>query len=143
MVPPPPARNPVDQSLAWIRFGMEGKRICDEGGLEAFDDLVGLIESNIQEMAFGFSKGTTAQWNIIFGMWRMKYTLGIMHRAQDESRWSFTASLKFIYDAEEYKALLGTSFYWSTIRNIEDDQADTISKAADPGKFKDERTCPK
>ena len=49
VVPPPTARNPVDQALSWIRFGTEGNRnsICDEGGLVAFDDFIGSTESNI------------------------------------------------------------------------------------------------
>ena len=40
--PPPPARNQVDEALAWIGFGTEGnlKKICGEGVLEAFDDFI-------------------------------------------------------------------------------------------------------
>ena len=62
VVSPPPARNPVDQALAWIGFGMEVKlnRIRDEGGLESFDDLVGLTESDIRYMTSVFSERTTA-----------------------------------------------------------------------------------
>ena len=47
--PPPPTKNLVDQYLAWIGFVNEGNRnkICDEGGLEAFDEYFGLIVSNI------------------------------------------------------------------------------------------------
>ena len=63
VVPPPPARNPVDQSLAWIGFVMEVNcnSIHDEGGLNAFDNFVGLIESNIQDMASGLSERTSAK----------------------------------------------------------------------------------
>ena len=88
MVSPPPARKPVDQALTWIGFGTKGNRyrIHNEGGLEAFDDFVGLAESNIQDMASGFSMSTTAQEHINFGMWHVKYTLGIMNWVQDESR---------------------------------------------------------
>ena len=62
MVPPPPARNPIDQALAWIGFGTEGNHnnIRNEGGLEEFDDFVGLTLSNIRDMASGFSKRITA-----------------------------------------------------------------------------------
>ena len=49
VVPPPPARNPVDQALAWIGFVTEFNRksIHDEGRLEVFENFVGLIVSNI------------------------------------------------------------------------------------------------
>ena len=62
VVPPPPARNPIDQSLAWFGFGTEGNRnnIRNEGGLEEFDDFVGLTLSNIRDMDSGFSKRITA-----------------------------------------------------------------------------------
>ena len=59
--PPPPARNPADQALTWIGFGTEGNHniIRNEGGLDTFDDFVSLTESNIRDMASGFSKSTT------------------------------------------------------------------------------------
>ena len=42
----PPYRNPFNKSLTWIGFGTEGNRnsICNEGGLKAFDDFVGLTD---------------------------------------------------------------------------------------------------
>ena len=43
-------------------------------------------------------------------------------------------------DAGEYKALLFTALDCATLRKVGFDQADTISKAADPERFKDERT---
>ena len=49
VIPHTPAINPVDQSLAWIRFVTEGNcnSICDEVRLEAFDEFVGFTESAI------------------------------------------------------------------------------------------------
>ena len=101
--PPPPARNPVDQALAWIWFGTDGKRnnIRNEGGLKAFDNSVGLTVSDIWDMASVFYRRNTAQGRINFGVWRVNYTLGIMQWEQDEIRWSFTASLIGIADAKE------------------------------------------
>ena len=74
MVPPPPARNPVDQSLSFIRFGTEGNRknIHNEDRLEAFGSFVSLTEKDILDMVSGFSKSNTAQVRINFGMGRMK-----------------------------------------------------------------------
>ena len=91
-------------------------------------------------MASGFSKRNTAQGHISFGMQRVNYTLGIMHWAQDERRCSRTASLTGIADAEEYKALLGTTLDRATLINVEAYQADTISNAGNLVKFKEKRT---
>ena len=93
--PPHPSRNPVDQSIAWIGFRTEVNRnsIRDEGGLEAFDYFVDLTESNIRYITSGFSKRTTAQVRINFGMQRVKYTLGIIQWNQYERRWYHTESL--------------------------------------------------
>ena len=94
-------------------------------------------------MASVFSKRTTAQVCINFGIRSVKYTLVVMHREQDETCCSHTLSLTVVAHAEEYKALLVTALYQEELRNVEDDQVDTISKATDPVKFKDERTWPK
>lgn len=51
--------------------------------------------------------------------------------------------LTVITNANEYKALWGTALYWAALRKVEADQADTISKAADMGKFKAKGTWPK
>ena len=61
-------------------FDTEGNRniIHNKGGLEVFDKFIGLTVSDIWDMTSGFSKRTTAQGRIIFGMRRVKYTLGII-----------------------------------------------------------------
>ena len=144
VVPPPPASKLVDQSLAWIGFGNEGNcnNIRDEGGLEAFDNFVGLTVIDIRDMASGFSKSTTAQGRINFGTRRVNYTLGIINWDQYKSRCSCTESLTGISDAEEYKDLLGIALDCATLWKVKAKQADTINKAGDPVKFKDERTWP-
>ena len=43
---------------------------------------------------------------------------------------------------EFYSALLGISLDRATLMKFESNQADTISKAANPGKFEDKRTWP-
>ena len=75
-------------------------------------------------------------------MRRVKYTLGIMHWAQDEIRCSRAASITGIYDAEEYNSLLVIALYRATLRKFEANQGDIISKAADLGQFKDKHTWP-
>ena len=80
-VTPQPARNPVEKYLEWIGFRTEDNRnsIRDEGALEAFNNFVGLAESDIRDTASGLSKMTATQGHINFGMRHIKYTLGIMH----------------------------------------------------------------
>ncbi len=47
-----------------------------------------------------------------------------------------------IDDAAQFREVLDEAFDRADVRKIENDQADTISKAADPGKLKDERKWP-
>ena len=63
-------------------------------------------------------------------MRRVKYSLCIMHWAQDEICCSHTAPPTGISDSKEYNPLLGIAL------------DDTIRKAAYPVKFKDKCTCP-
>ena len=125
--------------------------------MEAFDNFFDLTESDIRDTTSDLSKRTTTQGRIPklmrrssvmltiqgrinFGMRRVKYTLGIMHWAQDESRCSCTESLTWIADAEEYKPLWGTALDQAMLLKVESDQANTIIKAEYPGKFKDKIT---
>ena len=103
VVYPLPDRNPVDKALEWIRFVKEANRnsIHDEGGLEALEIYFGLTGRFIRYTASGFSKRNTAQGRTNSGMRRVKYTLDIMNWAQDESRYSWTASVTGITNAEE------------------------------------------
>ena len=81
---------------------MEGNcnNICYKGGIKAFNDFVGLTESDIRDMAYGFSKRIIAPGRINYGMRRLEYTLGIINWAQDEIRCSRTLYLTGITDTE-------------------------------------------
>ena len=142
VAPPQPARKALDQALACIVFGKEGHHNSthNEGGLEVFEDFVCLAESNIWDMDSSFSKRNTAQGCINFGMRLVIYTLVKTHRAQDKIHFSLIASLTGIANAGKYKHFWGTPLDWSALRKVESNQADTISKAANPGNFKDKRT---
>ena len=48
------------------------------------------------------------------------------------------ASVAGITDADEFCQVIKVSIQWAALQKIEDDQVDTISKAANPGNFKDE-----
>ena len=62
-----------------------------------------------------------------------------MHWVHDQDCCYWVASIQDIADAEEFKQLLNTLIQRAALRKVEDNQVDTISKAADPGKFQDER----
>ena len=47
-----------------------------------------------------------------------------------------------IADAAQFRAALDKACIRAIVLNVEKDQSDMVSKAADPGKFKDERKWP-
>ena len=134
----------VHQVLQWIGFGNQVHRdsICEEAGFESLEDFVRLSEKDIREMADGYKKCTQAQGCIPFGLQRIKLLIGVMHWVQDQDRCYRSASTGDIADANEFREIIDISIQHATLRKVEDDQVDTISKAADPGKFKDERKWP-
>ena len=134
----------VHQALQWIRFGNQAHRdsICEEAGFESLEDFVGLSEKDIREMADGYEKRTQAQGRIPFGLRRIKLLIRAMHWVQDQDRCYRNASTGNIADANEFREVIDISIQRTALRKVEDDQVDTISKAADPGKFKDKRKWP-
>ena len=65
-----------------------------------------------------------------------------MHCVQDQDRCYRNASTGDIADANKFREIIDISIQQAALRKMEDNQVDTISKAADPGKFKDERKWP-
>ena len=134
----------VHQALQWIGFGNQAHRdsICEEAGFESLDDFVVLSEKDIREMADGYEKRTQAQGRIPFGLRRIKLLIGVMHWVQDQDHCYRNACTGNIANANKFREIIDISIQRATLRKVEDDQVDTISKAADPGKFKDERKWP-
>ena len=134
----------VHQALQWIGFGNQAHHdsICEEAGFESLKDFVGLSEKDIQEMADGYKKLTQAQRRIPFELRRIKLLIGVMHWVQDQDRCYRNAFTGNIADANEFREVIDISIQCTALRKVEDDQVDTISKAVDPGKFRDERKWP-
>ena len=65
-----------------------------------------------------------------------------MHWVQDQDRCYRNASTDNIADANKFREIIDISIQRAALQKVEDDQVDMISKAADPGKFKDERKWP-
>ena len=134
----------LNQALVWTGFGDQGNRdsICREAGLLPFEDFVGLTDKDIRDMAEEFSKCTVAIGRISFRLCRIKLLMGVMHWVQDQDRCYRMASISDVQDADEFLGILDVAIQRAALRNAEDDQVETISKAADPGKFKDEHKWP-
>ena len=130
----------VDQCLQWIGFvnAAHCQAIRDKAGLNSLADFIDVTETNLRDMAESFAKCSPAQC-FIFGMWRIKWLLGLMHWLQDQDRCSRPPTAADVVDDDALKEVLSVSICRAALRKVDDDQVETISKAADPGKFKDER----
>ena len=133
--------NPMDLALTWIGFENEATRarIRVEGFAE-FSDLMTMNDKDIRDLAESYGRRTAADGRFIFGIRRIKYLIGMIHWVQDFARIGRQPSLgEFEGDGALFRTALETAIRRAEVRNVEKDQSDTVSKAADPGKFKDEK----
>ena len=93
-------------------------------------------------MAERFSKRSPATNRIIFGVWRIKWLISMMHWAQDHQQCSEDPDLDDITNTDEFKEVLLVSAQCVSLWKTDAEQVVTITKAADPGKFKDEKKWP-
>ena len=133
----------VDQCLEWIGFGIPNQRasISTEAGFNSLDDLNNIEEKDVRDMADSFHKRTIAN-RIIFGMRRTKWLIAMMHWVQDFYRCSKQPTIDDFVMANDFKQALSTAAQCASLCKVDTDQVDTISKAADLGKLKDERKWP-
>ena len=140
---PEPDPHPMDLILTWIGFDLAPirERIRTEG-FESFEDLLAMKEKDIRDLADSYAKRTIADGRVIFGLRKTRYMIGLIHWVQDFVRIGQSPTIDGIPGAVEFRTALDVAFYRADVRKVERDQADTVSKAADPGKFKDERKWP-
>ena len=133
----------VDQCLEWIGFGIPNQRltISTEAGFNSLNDLNDIEEKDIRDMADSFQKRTIAN-RINFGMRRTKWLIAMMHWVQDFSRCSKRPTIDDFVTTNDFKQALSTAAQRASLHKVDTEQVDTISKAADPGKLKDERKWP-
>ena len=133
----------VHQCLEWIGFGIPNQRasVSTEAGFNSLNDLNDIEEKDIRDMADSFQKRTIAN-RINFGMRHTKWLIAMMHWVQDFSRCSKQPTIDDFVTANDFKQALSTAVQRTSLRKVDTDQVDTISKAADPGKLKDERKWP-
>lgn len=140
----PPAPPPVmDTILTWIGFdiAVTRERIQAEG-FESFEDLKPMKEKDISDLSESYGRRTIADGRVIFGLRRIRYLIGLIHWVQDFGRVGGEPTIEGINNAAQFQAALDEAFYRADVRKVEKDQSDTVSKAADPGKLKDERKWP-
>ena len=133
----------VDQCLEWIGFGIPNQRasISTEVGFNSLNALNDIKEKDIRDMANSFQKRTITN-RINFGMRRTKWLIAMMHWVQDFSCCSKQPTIDDFVTANNFKQALSTAVQRASLRKVDMDQVDMISKAADPGKLKDERKWP-
>ena len=138
------AINPMDLALQWIGFDNEAtrERLCIEG-FDSFSELQSMREKDIRDLAESYGRRTVADGRFIFGVRRVRYLIGMIHWVQDFMRISGIPSLdEFNGEAATFREALDIASNRAEVRRVEKEQSDTVSKAADPGKFKDERKWP-
>jgi hypothetical protein len=108
-----------------------------EAGLGEFEDFRYLNDKDIRDMAEEFAKRSIPNGRIIFGIGRTKKLVGIMHWIQDCHRTNDEPDIENFNDEA-----LAEAQSRALVRKSDIDLVDTNTKAADPGKFKDERKWP-
>ena len=134
----------VDQCLQWIGFTdvQHCNSIIAEGGFNSLNDFFDVTETDIRDMAESFSKRSPAANRINFGMRCIKWLIAVIHWCQDHQCCSKDPDIADFSNADVFKETLQVSAQRALLRKNDSDQVDTISKADDPGKFKDEKKWP-
>ena len=126
----------VDQCLGWIGFGILNQRasIITESGFNSLDDLNDIEEKDIRDMADSFQKRTISN-RINFGMRRTKWLIAMMHWVQDFYHCLKQPTIDDFVMANKFKQALSTAAQCASLRKVDTNQVDTISKATYPGKL--------
>lgn len=132
------ALTEMEMALSWIGFNNPAQRnsLVAEGFSE-LTDLLDVNEKDIRDMADGFMRRTAAAGRMTIGLRRTKLLIGMVHWAQDKRRVSSPIALGTLTEAD-FREELQEALKRAEVRKAEADQVDTLSKAADPGKLKDE-----
>ena len=94
---------------------------------------------DISSLAESYGRRTVADGRVIFGLRRIRHLIGLIHWVQDFRRVGEEPTIAGFVNAERFREALEAAFDRADVRKIEGDQSETLSKAADPGKLKDER----
>ncbi len=138
--PPIPVVPVMDTILEWIGFDQEATRNrLQAEGFESFEDVLAMKEKDVRDLAESYGRRTLADGRAIFGLRRVCYLIGLIHWNQDFQRTGESPTIEGIADAAQFRTALDEASIRADVRKVEKEQSDTVSKAADPGKFKDKR----
>lgn len=106
-----------------------------------------MSDKDTRDLAESFGRRTIiATGKAHFGLHKISLILGLIHWVQDHVHCSEVLSLDAFDingDGKDFQAVLDIDHNRAqVVRKVEVDQIDAASKAADPGKFKDERKWP-
>ena len=134
----------VDQCLQWIGFTDVQHRnsIIAEGGFNSLNDFFDVTETGICDMAESFSKRSPTANRFNFRMRRIKWLIAMTHWCEVHQHCSEEPDITDFANTDAFKEALQVSAQRALLRKNNSDQVDTIRKAADPGKFKDEKKWP-
>ena len=134
-----PHINEMYIALQYIGFDTQAVRPqLRAEGLTHFVDLQSLKERDIQDIAESFAKRTDNDGRYLFGIRRTRLLIGLIHWVQDFARINKNPIInQYIGEADDFCTALHVASDRADVRKLELDQSDTVSKAADPGKFKD------
>jgi hypothetical protein len=128
----------VDYLLDVVGFHDPAERMqLMEAGLANYKDFRYLVKKDMRDMAKEFSKHTAANGRMTFGLGRTKKLTGLMHWILDCFR-CIDDPNHTIFDEDA----LAEAQSCARICKSDLELVDTNTKAADPGKFKDERKWP-
>jgi hypothetical protein len=105
-----------------------------EAGLNNYKDFHYLVKKDIRDMAEEFSKCTAVNGRMTFGLGRTKKLTALMHWIQDCFRCNDDPN-HTVFDEDT----LAEAQSHAQIHKSDLELVDTNTKAANPGKFKDER----
>ena len=125
-----------DKCLEYSVFGDSSQRtIIAEYGIDSYDDILALGESDVVNLAKGFSDRTAAAGNISFVLRHTNLLKAIIHWFQEFRRISQTPSLIGISNAAKFHAAVETARHSASIRKHILEESSILSKAAYPGKL--------
>ena len=111
-------------------------------GFGPFDDQMPMKDKDIRDLTESYGQHTIGNGRVTFGLWRIWYLIGLIQWVQDFARVGQEPTIDGMNNVLQFCEALDKAFYRADVCKTEKDQADTVSKVADPGKLKDERKWP-
>jgi hypothetical protein len=116
--------------------------VSREEGFKSFDDVLIMKAKDVRDLAESYGRRTIADGRAIFGLRIARNLIGLAHWVQDFARVGEEPNLLGIDNALQFRTALDEASTRADVQKVEKNQSDTVSKAADLGKFKDKCKWP-